>query len=272
MRRRLSQPWTGKMGDFWIGLFVVGFSCAFAVYLVALSIRLMAVVDLIWTAGLGLSVLAYLLVMDSLTIRACVIAFIVVLWSSRLSFHLLKDRIWAGKEDSRYAHLLEYWGNSAKRNFFVLFLFQVVLVALFFWPISVAIDADVASWTWADTLGVIIALVALTGESAADRQLAHFRAQSKNKTAVCRDGLWRYSRHPNYFFEWLHWWAYVAFALSTSWWWALVGPAGMYLFLRYLTGIPHAERSSLKSRGEAYRSYQESTNVFFPWIPHERQS
>ncbi|HAV13384.1 MAG TPA: hypothetical protein DCX06_07850, partial [Opitutae bacterium] len=80
-------------------------------------------------------------------------------------------------------------------------------------------------------------------------------------------------RHPNFFFEWLHWWSYVAFAWnSPNWWWVFIGPVAMYLFLRYLTGIPHAERSSLKSRGDAYRQYQQTTSVFFPWIPREPQS
>jgi steroid 5-alpha reductase family enzyme len=80
--------------------------------------------------------------------------------------------------------------------------------------------------------------------------------------------LWRFSRHPNYFFEWLHWFAYVAFAYSsTHGWIALIGPISMYVFLRFITGVPHSERSSLKRRGDAYRTYQKTTNAFFPWIP-----
>ena len=111
----------------------------------------------------------------------------------------------------------------------------------------------------------------MLGEWIADRQLASFRANPKNKGGVCKDRLWRYSRHPNYFFEWLHWFAYLAFAMgSSSVGFALVGPIAMFIFLRFLTGVPYAEMSSLKSRGEAYRQYQSSTNAFFPWIPRDK--
>ena len=126
-------------------------------------------------------------------------------------------------------------------------------------------------WTWTDTLAVLIGISAMLGEWIADRQLAAFRANPKNKGGVCKDRLWRYSRHPNYFFEWLHWFAYLAFAVgSSSVGFALVGPIAMFIFLRFLTGVPYAEMSSLKSRGEAYRQYQSSTNAFFPWIPRDK--
>ena len=119
-----------------------------------------------------------------------------------------------------------------------------------------------------DILALLIALGSLFGESIADHQLAEFRQKPANSGKVCDSGLWRYSRHPNYFFEWLHWWAYVAFALGgPKAWVSLLGPLLMYIFLRYITGIPHAERSSLRSRGEAYRNYQQTTSPFFPWIP-----
>ena len=124
------------------------------------------------------------------------------------------------------------------------------------------------SLNWLDTLALIIAVIALTGEAIADRQLAAFRKIAIHSSKVCQHGLWRYSRHPNYFFEWVHWWAYVAFALSgTISWVTWIGPVAMYLFLRYITGIPHAERSSLLSRGDAYRQYQQTTSAFFLWFP-----
>ena len=80
--------------------------------------------------------------------------------------------------------------------------------------------------------------------------------------AVCNGGLWRYSRHPNYFFEWLHWWAYVCSCRQLPWAVSLIGPLLMYVFLRYPDGIPHTERASLARRGEAYRQYQNTTNLF----------
>jgi steroid 5-alpha reductase family enzyme len=110
--------------------------------------------------------------------------------------------------------------------------------------------------------------VAFAGESLADRQLSRFRQDPRNRGRVCRDGLWRYSRHPNYFFEWLHWWAYVALAAGSPLWWiAVAGVAMMLLFLTRVTGIPPTEAQALRSRGEAYREYQRTTSAFFPWPP-----
>jgi len=106
------------------------------------------------------------------------------------------------------------------------------------------------------------------GESMADRQLAHFRAQPANRGKTCRDGFWRYSRHPNYFFEWLHWFAYVALAVgSPVGWLAWSGPLVMFLFLRFVSGVPYTETQALRSRGDEYRRYQRDTPMFFPWFP-----
>jgi steroid 5-alpha reductase family enzyme len=121
-----------------------------------------------------------------------------------------------------------------------------------------------------DILGLLLAILAISLESLSDRQLATFRADPATKGRVCTRGVWRYSRHPNYFFEWLHWFGYVVMAIGSSYWvFTLLGPLFMFVFLRFLTGVPHAERQSLRSRGDAYRAYQQSTPVFFPWIPRK---
>lgn len=249
---------------------VAGFVLAAAVYGLARKLRLMAVVDLIWTVGLGLAAIVLWMQAGGDALRSAVVLPVILLWSGRLSLHLLKDRVLRGKEDPRYRRLRDHWGKRADRNFFFLFLVQVPFIAIFSIPVYIALSNPVEGWRIVDTTGVFIALVALAGESLADRQLAAFRADPENSGKVCRGGLWRYSRHPNYFFEWLHWFAYVAFAWGAPHaWLSLVGPAGMYVFLRKLTGVPHAERSSLASRGDAYRAYQRTTNTFFPWKPHK---
>ena len=260
------------MSGFWIGLFLVGFAVASLAYVVALRIKLMAVVDLVWSGGLGAAAIAYLLISGADTVRAYAVVSLISVWSFRLTYHLFSDRIAKREEDPRYENLASFWGKNSKRNFYFLFLGQIIFIAVFLWPVSIAMAGSESEWMWFDWLGVIIASVAFVGEAIADRQLGAFRRDPSNKGKVCKRGLWRYSRHPNYFFEWLHWWAYVAFAASTNWWLVLVGPIVMYIFLRYLTGIPHAERSSVKSRGDEYRRYQKTTSVFFPWIPREPQS
>lgn len=259
------------MADYWVSLFLVGSALATLVYYAARKIRLMALVDVIWTAGLGIAAILFFVSAGLESIRAWVVLLLISLWSFRLSFYLFKDRVLSGHEDPRYKALTDYWGENALRNFYFLFLIQIPFIALFLYPVSVAMQNSAEGWMWSDTLAVVIAVVAMCGEAIADRQLAKFRADPKNKGAVCRSGLWRFSRHPNYFFEWLHWFAYVAFAYTAAnGWLALLGPLSMYIFLRFLTGVPPAERSSLKSRGEAYREYQKTTNAFFPWIPRDQ--
>ena len=117
-------------------------------------------------------------------------------------------------------------------------------------------------------LGAAIWLVGLVGESIADRQLAKFRADPANQGKVCQAGLWNFSRHPNYFFEWLIWVAFFVFALASPWGWlAIVGPASILYLLLRVTGIPMTEEQSLRSRGDAYRRYQKTTSAFLPWFP-----
>lgn len=256
------------MSVFWISFFAIGFVVASLAFAIARRVKLMSIVDTIWTAGLGISAVVYHLWMGLESVRSWVVLLAVCFWSFRLSFHLFKDRVLTGHEDPRYAELANHWGASAPKKFYLLFLAQIVFVALFLLPVSVAMGHGTDFGAWYDWVAVAIAVFAMVGEAIADKQLADFRRRPENKGAVCRDGFWRYSRHPNYFFEWLHWFVYVAFAYGALLSW--IGPIAMYVFLRFLTGVPYAERSSLKSRGSAYAAYQATTNAFFPWIPRKQ--
>jgi steroid 5-alpha reductase family enzyme len=116
--------------------------------------------------------------------------------------------------------------------------------------------------------GAALWLVALAGEALADRQLAAFKRQAENRGRVCAVGLWRYSRHPNYFFEWLVWVAFLVVALASPWGWvAAIGPASILYLLLRVTGIPLTEEQALRSKGDAYRDYQRTTSAFIPWWP-----
>ena len=116
--------------------------------------------------------------------------------------------------------------------------------------------------------GVAVWLIALVGESVADAQLRAFRANPANRGGVCDAGLWRYSRHPNYFFEWLVWCAVALFAFGSPWGWVSVAcPAMMLYFLLKVTGIPATESHMLRSRGEKFAAYQRRTSAFVPWWP-----
>jgi steroid 5-alpha reductase family enzyme len=109
--------------------------------------------------------------------------------------------------------------------------------------------------------------LALIGEAVADAQLAAFKRTPHAPGEVCQRGLWNYSRHPNYFFEWLIWVAWALFALASPYGWLAVAcPLLMFYFLFRVTGIPATEAQALRSKGEAYRAYQRSTSAFVPWF------
>ena len=258
----------------WLWL-VSGFALATSAYVVSRRLRIYAVMDLVWSFGifLGTWVLALGVVGESVKPRVWCVVVIATLWSSRLSWHLIKDRLLQRHEDPRYQNLVNRWGKQAPRNFYCMFLLQLLLVALFLVPIGVAMN-NPSPFGWLDVLAVLVAVTALIGEGIADSQLAKFRAHLSNSESpsqegrVCDTGLWRFSRHPNYFFEWLLWWSYVLHAFGSSdVWYSLLGPAIMYIFLRYITGIPPSEYSSLKRRGAAYARYQATTSPFFLWKP-----
>jgi len=152
----------------------------------------------------------------------------------------------------------------------VFFQVQALWSVLFSLPFLPVAFSRAAAPAWYDVAGVAVWLVAVGGEAVADRQLARFRRRPDSGGTTCREGLWRYSRHPNYFFEWVHWFAYVFLALGSPYVWvALWGPVVMLLFLFKLTGIPYTEKRALASRGEDYRRYQQTTSVFVPWPPKE---
>ncbi len=228
------------------------------------------IVDVGWSGGLGLLAWLYAGWQPGWWPRQVLVALLVSIWAFRLAGYLLRDRIGKESEDRRYAKLRQQWGGRAQLYFLFLFQSQAILDVLLSLAFLPAMLNPQDGFTWREPLGVLVWLIALAGESIADRQLARFRADPANRGQVCRDGLWRYSRHPNYFFEWVHWWAYVILGFGLpGFWLTLVGPALMLFFLLKITGVPPAEASSLASRGDAYREYQRTTSMFFPWPPRK---
>lgn len=228
------------------------------------------VVDIGWTLGIGVLAIYYAVCADGYLPRRVLVAAIASIWSFRLVLYILLDRILKDHEDGRYQELREHWGGGERAHFYFLLFFesQSLLVVLFSLPMLVlAFDARPSIGGF-EIAGVSVWMVAIVGESIADRQLARFRANPTTRGKVCQVGLWRTSRHPNYFFEWVHWWAYVLMSIGAPYGWVtLLGPVVMLLFLFKLTGIPATESHALKSRGEEYRAYQRSTSPFVPWFP-----
>ncbi len=223
------------------------------------------IVDVLWSAGVGGSAVLLAAFGSGAPLTRLLLAILGGVWGIRLAVHLCR-RVRGEPEDGRYQNLRAHWqGDQLK--FFAFFQFQALLIVLFALPFLAAAQNPAASVAWLVAAGAIW-LLSVLGESIADAQLARFRANPANKGHTCREGLWRYSRHPNYFFEWLHWFAYVCLAIgSPLGWLAWSGPIVMYVFLRWVSGVPYTETQALRSRGDDYREYQRTTPMLIPWFP-----
>jgi len=174
------------------------------------------------------------------------------------------------REDERYRELRQRWSDrgNVQTRFFVFFQAQAFLAALLSAPVLLAAsntDTRLGALAWA---GAALWLAAAALERTADLQLRRFKADEANRGRTLRTGLWRVSRHPNYFFQWLTWVAYALVALEAPYGWlGIVAPALMLYLILFVTGVPAAEASSLRSRGDDFRRYQRETSAFVPWFP-----
>jgi len=223
------------------------------------------IVDVLWTGGVGLAALLMAATANGAATARLLTGAMGLAWSARLAAHLWR-RVRGEPEDGRYRYLRSHWhGHQGK--FFVFFQAQAAIVVLFALPFMAA-AANPAPGPFGVVVAVAVWTISVIGESIADRQLARHRAQPDQRGKTFRGGLWRYSRHPNYFFEWLHWFAYVALAAGSSLaWLAWVGPIVMYVFVRWLSGVPFTEAQALRTRGDDYRDYQRTTSALIPWFP-----
>jgi steroid 5-alpha reductase family enzyme len=225
------------------------------------------IVDVLWSAGLACSALVNGLLGSGAVVPRGLVAVCGAVWGARLAIHLGR-RIRGEPEDGRYQALRAHWGRQPLK-WFGLFQCQAFLIALFSIPFAAAASGTGGHPVWL-AIGGAFFVLSVAGESLADRQLARFRADAGNRGRTCRCGLWRYSRHPNYFFEWLHWFSYLAWSAGApSVGYALLGPALMYVFLRWISGVPYTEAQALRTRGEEYRRYQRDTSVLIPWWPRQ---
>lgn len=239
-------------------------------WLIQQRTRNAGLVDPIWAWTLGLLAVMYALAGSAPGDVRLLLGLMGGLWGLRLGLHLWR-RNYGKPEDWRYAQFRTRWGTKAGFNMFWFFQFQnvftLMLSASAFLPAAYRTDEVSLAALW--TAGLIWA-VSILGETIADKQMESFRFNPANKGRVCREGLWRYSRHPNYFFECLHWLSYVPLALDAPYGWTALGaPLVMAFLLMKLSGVPLLEAEMVK-RKLGYADYIRTTSALVPWPPKQR--
>jgi steroid 5-alpha reductase family enzyme len=255
-----------------VGAAIVG-GMMFILWSIHLLLRNAAVVDVGWAAGLGLLAVYYAYAGPGYSARKYAIAAMAGIWSVRLAGYLLFARVLGHAEEGRYVQLRQEWKTNLPLRFLFFFEFQALLDLVLSLPFLLAcLDTRVPLGPF-EKLGAAIWIFGMVGEATADAQLNAFKNNPANKGKTCRDGLWNYSRHPNYFFEWTIWVGYAVFAIASPWGWlGILSPTLILYFLLALTGIPATEAQALRSRGDEYREYQRTTSAFIPWFPKKESA
>jgi steroid 5-alpha reductase family enzyme len=241
-----------------------GMLCAFGIYFFW---RNPGVVDMWWPLGILMAIGVH--TFFSQTNGLAVLYFgIVLVWALRLSIYLFWTRIRVGEKDARYVGLAKKWTKGEVRGFLIHFQFQAVLQAILATSaIGICYAPQLTgglSSLGVFLLGCMISILGISLETLADYQLTQFKANPLNKGKVCEEGLWQYSRHPNLFFEWIIWIGFACMNVpGKGGWLAFFAPLFLYALMRYVT-IPISEKTSLRSRGDLYASYQDKTPIFFP--------
>lgn len=227
-------------------------------------------VDVFWTFGTGAACVTAALwpELAANVNRQFLVASLSAVWALRLGGYIA-HRVATGSEDTRYAGLREEWGDRFQANMFWLVIVQAPAAAVLSLSVFAAAHGGATEIGWRDLLGAAVLLIAIAGEGLADEQMRRFKRLGHHG-AIMDTGLWGWSRHPNYFFEWFGWLAYpvIAFDPADPWAWATwIAPAVMFAVLRFGTGVPALEKTMLQSRGEKFRDYQRRVGAFFPLPP-----
>ncbi len=236
-------------------------------WLVSIAIKDASIIDIFW--GIGFVILAwlyrYLLKNDS--DKSLLFCILVSIWGLRLGFYLAYRNLGKG-EDYRYQvwrkqHGANFWWVS----FFRVFLLQGFLMWIIAAPLLIAQTST--EWTWLDYVGIILWSIGLAFEAIGDWQLAQFKQNPQNKGKVLNTGLWKYTRHPNYFGDALLWWGLFCFALSAGGWWTIFSPVLMTFLLMRVSGVVMLEKTLVITKPQ-YQDYINRTSSFFPMLPKNK--
>jgi steroid 5-alpha reductase family enzyme len=252
-----------------LGMVILGLMAL--LWLVSLALKNSSIVDIFWGTGFVITTwVAFALTPDGFALRKGLLSVLVTIWGLRLSLHIL-TRNWGKPEDFRY----QTWRKEAGaawwwKSFFKVFFMQGVILWIVATPLLAAqISAQPARLTWLDAIALLVWLVGFFFEAVGDWQLTRFKANPANKGKVLQTGVWRYTRHPNYFGDATQWWAYYLVALAAGGWWTIFSPIIMTTLLMRVSGVTLLEKS-LKETKPGYKEYAETTSEFIPWFPSHK--
>lgn len=238
---------------------------AFVTWLVSLAKKDVSIVDGVWSMLILLGAVAYVIALPEPDTRTVWVMALAALWAIRLAGYITW-RNWGEPEDRRYQDIrARNQPYFEWKSLYLVFALQAVLA----WIVSLSLLAALSgahTWSWLDALGAAVVLFGLAFETVGDMQLANFKACPENHGRVMDTGLWRYTRHPNYFGEFCVWWGFYLMALSAGGWWAVVSPLLMSVLLLKVSGVTLLEKD-MAHRRPAYREYVARTNAFFPGRP-----
>jgi steroid 5-alpha reductase family enzyme len=243
---------------------LVTFAVAFVF---ALRIDNYSIVDVVWSYSFGLITLWYAAALPGWLPRRVAIAVAVLFWSIRLGTHLAtRVRAHHPTEDGRYVTMRREWGVHLVPQMFRFYQIQGISVVVLALPFLVTCANTRGGFALVEVIGLLVCIAGVAGEATADAQLARFKREPLSRGRVCDVGLWRYSRHPNYFFEWTIWVGFWLIACGAGAWGVatIVSPLSILYLLLRVTGVPLSEAQSLRSRGDGYRRYQRITSAFVP--------
>lgn len=260
----------------------MGMTASFILVALAISVAMMGAwliqwrtrnaswVDAIWTITAGFGGTAYALLAGGNGApfwRRAAIAVLAFAWATRLGLYIA-GRAATGHEDARYTELRTRWGSGYEPRMFAFLQLQALIAWVLAFAVLLAARNPVRTPRLIDLAGVLLIVLSILGEALADQQLKDFRSDPAHRGQICDTGLWAWSRHPNYFFEWLVWVGFALFALDFSarfpWGWAaLLAPVMMYLLLVHVSGVAMVERAMALSRGAQFARYQARVSKFF---------
>jgi steroid 5-alpha reductase family enzyme len=253
-----------------LGLIILGLMTL--LWPLSLALKNSSIVDVFWGSGFVIATwVAFLLTPDGFTGRRLLLNVLVTIWGLRLSLHIL-TRNWGKPEDFRY----QAWRREAGaawwwRSYLRVFLLQGVILWIVAAPLVAAqVGKQPSSLTPLDYLAAPVWLVGFFFEAVSDWQLVRFRADPTNKGKVLQTGVWRYTRHPNYFGDATQWWAYYLIAAAAGGFWTICSPILMTVLLFRVSGVALLEKTLTTTR-PGYQEYMESTSAFVPWFPRRRK-